>query len=372
MTDKDWMINWLKIENFKSIKNQKINCKRLNIFIGKPNVGKSNILEAVATLGACNSWDEKFLSEFIRYKRFANLFYDNDRKKNILVNSNLGYFFVRYYSNSIDSYEAINATSLELIDETDPSKKSNYNLDELKRSFIELKNKHKNIPEPSLQSYQTFINSEGKKIGHDYTENKFFGNIKKYEFKKNQNYTGKNAGFLVPPNGNNTITMLENNPTILDEVVDIFYSYGLQLLIDNELNELQVQKTVGNRVYKIPYSMCADTLQRYIFNLLAIKTNKNSVIILEEPEAHSFPTYISNIGEEIVKDKQNQYFIATHSPYLLKEFVETADREDLALFICDYKNYETIIKELSNEEIDNLIDTKADIFYNLRAFQNND
>ncbi|HTD95168.1 MAG TPA: AAA family ATPase, partial [Chitinophagaceae bacterium] len=39
----------IEIKNFKSIRHQKIeDCKRINIFIGYPNVGKSNILEALS------------------------------------------------------------------------------------------------------------------------------------------------------------------------------------------------------------------------------------------------------------------------------------------------------------------------------------
>ena len=38
-------LNWVDIKNFKSIKDLHLDCKRVNVFIGKPNVGKSNILE---------------------------------------------------------------------------------------------------------------------------------------------------------------------------------------------------------------------------------------------------------------------------------------------------------------------------------------
>ena len=38
-------IDNIEIKNFKSIRHQKIEgCKRINVFIGYPNVGKSNIL----------------------------------------------------------------------------------------------------------------------------------------------------------------------------------------------------------------------------------------------------------------------------------------------------------------------------------------
>ncbi|MGF2413915.1 MAG: AAA family ATPase, partial [Ferruginibacter sp.] len=44
-------IDNIEIKNFKSIRDAKINdCSRVNIFIGYPNVGKSNILEAIGLL----------------------------------------------------------------------------------------------------------------------------------------------------------------------------------------------------------------------------------------------------------------------------------------------------------------------------------
>ena len=39
------MIADLEISNFKSIKHLQLDYRRINIFIGEPNVGKSNILE---------------------------------------------------------------------------------------------------------------------------------------------------------------------------------------------------------------------------------------------------------------------------------------------------------------------------------------
>ena len=44
------MIKNLEIKNFKSIKHLKLDCKRINLFIGEPNTGKSNILETLGIL----------------------------------------------------------------------------------------------------------------------------------------------------------------------------------------------------------------------------------------------------------------------------------------------------------------------------------
>ena len=44
------MIKNIAITNFKSIKNLSLKAKKINIFIGEPNTGKSNILEALGFL----------------------------------------------------------------------------------------------------------------------------------------------------------------------------------------------------------------------------------------------------------------------------------------------------------------------------------
>ncbi len=42
-------INHIDIRNFKSLRDCEItDCKRINLFIGRPNVGKSNIIEALS------------------------------------------------------------------------------------------------------------------------------------------------------------------------------------------------------------------------------------------------------------------------------------------------------------------------------------
>ena len=41
------MIRNLHISNYKSIKRLDLDCERINVFVGDPNTGKSNILEAL-------------------------------------------------------------------------------------------------------------------------------------------------------------------------------------------------------------------------------------------------------------------------------------------------------------------------------------
>lgn len=72
------MIATAEITNFKSIKQLKLDCKRINIFIGEPNVEKSNILEALGifSFGYYSSYGG--LADFVRFERISNLFYDEN------------------------------------------------------------------------------------------------------------------------------------------------------------------------------------------------------------------------------------------------------------------------------------------------------
>ena len=75
------MIETLEITNFKSVKHLALPCKRFNVFIGEPNTGKSNILEALGLLSFVGAWQYQpgiKLDGFVRHERTYNLFYDEE------------------------------------------------------------------------------------------------------------------------------------------------------------------------------------------------------------------------------------------------------------------------------------------------------
>jgi len=81
------MIEQLSIKNFKSIKDLKIHSKKLNVFIGEPNSGKSNIIEALA-LQSQNSIGDELSKDILRYKSIGDLFYDTNINTPIEVTTN--------------------------------------------------------------------------------------------------------------------------------------------------------------------------------------------------------------------------------------------------------------------------------------------
>ena len=69
----------VSIKNFKSVKSVTLSdCRRINVLIGRPNVGKSNILEALALFDVpymVNS-SNKSLRNLLRIENTADLFHN--------------------------------------------------------------------------------------------------------------------------------------------------------------------------------------------------------------------------------------------------------------------------------------------------------
>src|SRR2546426_117639 len=78
------MLERISIQNFKSVRNVELEAGRVNLFIGEPNSGKSNILEALALL--CGEvYAGQSFKEVFRFKTLADLFWDQDISNAIVV-----------------------------------------------------------------------------------------------------------------------------------------------------------------------------------------------------------------------------------------------------------------------------------------------
>src|SRR5438445_9745795 len=78
------MVTQLSIKNFKSIKDIGIPCKKINVFIGEPNGGKSNIIESLSLLSQGVVGTE-ISKEVLRYNSIGDLFFDFNINKPIEV-----------------------------------------------------------------------------------------------------------------------------------------------------------------------------------------------------------------------------------------------------------------------------------------------
>ena len=141
-------------------------------------------------------------------------------------------------------------------------------------------------------------------------------------------------------------------------------SKGLKLTLKPTEKEIEASKIVDDEIYSFPYQTISETLQRLIFYTLAIKSNNNSVILLDEPDSNTFPVYTKLLAERIAMDDSNQYFITTHNPYLLLSLIEKSKKEDINICITRMKKYETIISVLDDKQITEVLNLTSDVFFN--------
>ena len=311
------------IGNFKSIKDLNLECKRVNIFIGKPNTGKSNIIESLVFYTGLP------INGIVRFSSFYNLFYDNLINESIILSINNVIIKIFYRSTT-------------------------YYYD------VRIKNENTNAIRKEYPTQQ-FTNGQIHHI------EKISFPVKFYMFQETHDKVVGGPGSLYYPYGGNLYSLLETNNNIYEFADDLLKSYGYDLVLRQATNEIEFAKRSGRKLITLPYCLMADTLKRMIFFNTAIMTNSKCTLIFEEPESYAFPYYTKELAENIANDEnKNQYFITTHNPYFLKTIVDKTKGEELCVFYTYYKNYQTHVKELPKESlIKFFLEPDIDIFLNI-------
>ena len=210
------------------------------------------------------------------------------------------------------------------------------------------------------------MDNTGKVIDSTLSEAK---RVKKYTFKTGTSHSHPSNAYLRPPHGTNLVRTIETNKALRIKIAGFFTEYGSEILLDPKAKTIETQKKIDGVSYKTDYNLIADTLQRMIFHHAAILSNKNSVLLFEEPESHAYPPYISELAEAIIDDENdNQYFLSTHSPFIFNKLVEKT--KDISVFIVFYENYESKIYKLTEDNLSEVLDYGLNIFYNLRWYVN--
>jgi len=320
------MIERVLIKNFKSIKEIEFKVKKINLFIGKPNTGKSNILEALGifSLPYLNSEKLKFIA---RIEKTIDLFFDNQTSQKIEVKAD---DFI-WQGLSEGHYVIIEGKKIG---------------DEIPR-------------------FKYFLDMTGN-IRDTHSTRYFVPYFKFYRFRKLTLFPEKEFSFLLPPDGENLLTILSTNNYIYNLVNNLLEEYGFKIVLEEAESKIKVLKHTASKPVLHPYSTISDTFQRTIFYLTAIESNKDSILLFEEPETHAFPYYTKILAEIIALDSSNnQYFISTHNPYFLFSILEKAPKNHLAVFITYLENYKTKLKELSDSEKEKILKEGKDVFFNI-------
>ncbi len=336
-------ITELNIQNYKSIKELSIQTNRVNIFIGEPNAGKSNILEALSFF-SINALDNSFRN-FIRFKSVSNLFYDSVLDLPIQIKTNNKNFILEYAKNSqgalLNNFRGVFYDNEE-----------------------ELFEVRKNAPNVTTPNFTLEHNGN---MRENYGIN-MSTNVVAYIFKRLDRFEQTFRSFLNPPFGDNIPNLLLSNTEYKKLISMFFKDKGYKINLKPQDNDLEIVKEEDEIIYSYPYMTISETLQRIVFILLAIETNKDKTLVFDEPEANTFPFFTKYVAERIAQDKSNQYFLSTHNPYFLLNIIEKAPSKDLNVFVTSMEKYQTKAHLLTKEQIAEVIELQHDVFFNLERF----
>ena len=372
------LIKNLHIQNFKSVRDLSLECDRINIFIGKPNAGKSNILEAISLLGAGYSEGKKFMEGMVRYNALYQLFNNFDTRNDVLIEIDKVCIALKkdYHDESFNfSLEPLHIREerlknqendfLDTFDEEDIHHPWRDYTDEYVSNYRDGDYSHDSTADLIEQTRYISLLQDGKVTSQNtYGHNR--SPVKKYEFKL-QNGGKGDYTFLTPPHGGNFYNIIRSHLELREEIQQFLKPNGLELLLDEEAKRVSILQREAASVLSFPLHLVPDTFQRYIFHLAAIMSNRDSVLLFEEPESHSYPPYIHQLAQYILDDEGgNQYFITTHNPYLLTPILQ--EGKGVALFVTWFENYQTHARRLSEEEIGDILNYGMDVFLNLNHF----
>lgn len=321
-------IKSISIRNFKSVKSVTLSdCRRINVLIGRPNVGKSNILEALALFAVpyMVNTSNKSLKNLVRIENAADLFHNGVSSAPVEVCADENALVVNRIAN--------NSLSVDITFQGEISK----------------------------YSFTPSLSLSTKK------DPAVLPDILAYFFPKHFVAESSNVGFLLPPSGLNLMETVASIPGLKSSLAELFHGYGLKMMFDSGSQQIKAMRENGLDMFLVPFNSLADSLQRLIFYKSAIGSNHNKVICFEEPEAHTFPPYISNVVNDIIVSEDNQFFITTHSPYVMGALLESAG-DDLAVYVVDMENNATVVKRLTERQLQEAYDNGMDMFYNLEAY----
>ena len=379
------VINTLVIQNFKSIRHAVLHPRRVNLIIGEPNVGKSTVLEAMSLLGGTAFERKKrFMRSFIRYDTPAQLFHDSILSAPVRIESDYDVCLLaqqrkgKGFQYGVFSQAAYRLLRVQLgltLLETRPKARAADDaqlLSRLQQRFDVLGT----LPEPGYRYAELAPNGRLRELAGGALSLASAPDwhprpVKAFRFKHNARLDRRYPdATLRPPHGDNLVQVLEADTALRHLFKALFNEQRQQLRVRADARRLEVMKDVDGLSVAYPYSGAGDTLRRFGFHLAAMDSSRESVILLEEPESHSYPGYIMQLAERMVAHDSNQFFVTTHSPYffdsVLENMVPYENRmTELAVFVVYYKDFQTKIRQMSDEEVRGLQRDSLDVFNNL-------
>jgi hypothetical protein len=316
------MISRVTIANYKSIESADFEARRVNVFIGEPNSGKSNILEAVGLLSPDVL---PALPELFRIQWAGELFFDQEIERTIAVAlKGVADWKIRFSDDQFNGLTSLGPGSFQMDDHGHVGSWVGRLADPIR-----------------YYQYRSIRQAEWQKV---YQSN------------------------LRPPYGVNLPTLLYTNKVLRESISAFFRAKDFRLELRPQDNEILMSKEVDDVLFSFRFEAISETMRRIVFYKAVLETNKDSVLVLDEPGANTFPFYTKYLAERIALDTSHQFFLSTHNPYVLMSIIEKTPQTELAVYVTRMRNYRTEVQLLTPAQCSEALDLGMDLFLNLERF----
>lgn len=316
-------MDYIKIKGYKSIKEEKIRLKKINLLIGANGSGKSNLLSLFEFLNRL--YDQK-LNEYIQLHGGENKFLHKGKKNTAAISLKIE------FNNGINGYEVLLTSGSEGFIFTQEILYFQGSGWDIHSAYKEAKVKDHN--EGMRAGYiRYYLNGLRKYHFHDTSPNSAFTQLTNIENDVYYLYSdGSNlAAFLYNMKANNKIAYKLVIKTI-QSIAPFFSDFYLH---PNKENYVRLQWTdkFSDNIYGV--NEFSDGTMRFIaLTTLFMQPNLPNTIIIDEPELGLHPTAIAKLAGMIKSSsaKGSQVIIATQSTDLISHFtaedVITVDQID--------------------------------------------
>jgi AAA15 family ATPase/GTPase len=367
-------ISNLYVQNFCGIQNLNFSPRDINIIVGKNNSGKSTILKAIRK----NLYPTPSLPPYFFFggPRLNNYVKIGEKVAKIESNVNTIYIYEQYDNLPEDikvSVDDIIAHRLKKIENRLKCKSeivlNIYNFFLNKHTIVTIVDNNNIIVYPVfigesntlLEFFNQLDNYQKELLPKNFKGST--SNIFSEELLKNDKINTKLNYIFLDTSNNNKNNVFSDEIKIL-KVEEFIKKNKLIPNFYRLTNESVIYQKENDEKYSLSYSSHGSGFLSLLKIFLAIEESKNGILLLEEPENHLHPGYLSILVEVLFKQvriKNIQIFITTHSYDLLQEIIEypktKKSKESVLISLLSKDSISTDIYYYSIDEAKYEIDT---------------
>lgn len=325
------MIEKLSIERFKSIKSLEVMCSKVNLLIGPPDTGKTNVLEALHLV--------------------SRLGWGLPLDSSLRLSQALG-FDALFYRQFFDSPIRISLRQ--------PSTPGDMNIE------IAISGSDRRI------ELRTSGGSSQCSFGSGFHA-AVFDQVRFYSYRQSEDWEynpdfHRGADIVYPPYGRNLLYITRHNSRVYEFLKEIT-SPAWKLRFEQTQKTFRLSEVRHDEIVDYNLDLLSDSLKRFFFYGSILMTSRDAILVFDEPDVYAFPPYPKKLGEMIAGDESNQFFVTTHNPYFLSSLVEKTPSQQLAVFVAS-KDGEgaTVLTRLTALQLSDVIEQGASVFFNLDEF----